>query len=137
MRRVMLLCLLLFACTPQATPKDTQPDLVGSTEATLPESAPVWETTPTPVETPTPKPIEPKPIVGETVEEFVEDKAECWKDSDCGQDCASNYIMNVYKCDLSRHACVPGYRQPYSTVQCEEKYGYGFRCRVGRCVRGS
>ncbi len=81
-----------------------------------------------------PFPLKPE---GETVEEFIEDKQECWKDSDCGQDCASNYIMNVYKCDIARHTCNPSKGVPLKTVQCEKEYGYGFRCRVGKCMKGS
>ncbi len=136
MRHWILFCLLLVACAPQSVPQDipepTVPPLLQPPDVRLPDSAPVWQNTPAPE----PVKVE-QPVEGETVEEFVEDKAECWKDSDCGQDCASNYIMNVYKCDLKRHACVPGYKQPYSTIQCEQEFGYGFRCRVGRCVRGS
>ena len=139
--RILFVILLLFliACIPPA--QQTSPVV----------SQPAWQA---PAAPPVEPVVEPKPVTAPKSVNIIpaeettppesasptfaqEDAKECWKDSDCGQDCASNYIMNVYTCDESRHKCTPEKGVPSSTVQCEQTYGYGFRCRVGKCMKGS
>ena len=124
-RLLILICLILLACGQAEAPVQEAESSVPPPEVEIKEEV-KEEIKPEPVE-----------IIEEEEEEELKDYGECWKDSDCGQDCKDMFTMNVYKCDLKQHKCMPEKYETYDTVDCKEKYGYQYRCRVGRCMKGS